>query len=198
MTELHDAVITYIRTTGADITQHTMMLAGVSADDVDGCKRFYETYVRNGLVDKRGDHDEAVVQTTEISKHIWIHKFGSDQLRKAYDLGYPCVVGYLRERANHEGLRGYTIDFDNSMKTTPIDCPSVAAMAEIDRLAYRYKPWVVMLLSVRRLDNGFRTYPHREACVVMFMGYAFFKYVDEGLNRCNCLQMGIEQKRKVL
>lgn len=127
----------------------------------------------------RHDPDKAAMQKAEVGEHIWISKFGSDRLRKARDLGHPCDECYLTERARYEGLSGYTIDFEKSMKTEPIMCPSVAAIAEIERLAYRYKPRVVKLIYVRRSGDKLFTHPHREACVVSFMGYKFFKCIKE-------------------
>ncbi len=44
--ELHDAVLTYIQTTGSDITEETKKIADVSDDAVERCKRFYEMHIK--------------------------------------------------------------------------------------------------------------------------------------------------------
>ena len=46
MSELHDAVMTYIQVTGADITEETKKIAEMMDDDVIGCKRLYRMYKR--------------------------------------------------------------------------------------------------------------------------------------------------------
>ena len=46
MTELHDAVMTYIQCTGADITDETKKIAEITDDNVIGCKRFNKLYIR--------------------------------------------------------------------------------------------------------------------------------------------------------
>lgn len=43
-TELHDAVLTYIQVTGADITEKTKAIADLTDDDVIRSKRFHEMY----------------------------------------------------------------------------------------------------------------------------------------------------------
>ena len=44
MSELHDAVMTYIQVTGADITEETKEIAEMTDDDVAGCKQFHKRY----------------------------------------------------------------------------------------------------------------------------------------------------------
>lgn len=46
MSELRDAVMTYIQFTGADITEETKKIAGMTDDDVIRCKRFNEMYTK--------------------------------------------------------------------------------------------------------------------------------------------------------
>ena len=46
MSELHDAVMTYIQVTGADITEETKKIAEMTDDDVTRCKQFNKMYVR--------------------------------------------------------------------------------------------------------------------------------------------------------
>lgn len=46
-TELHDAVLTYIQVTGADITEETKKIAEITDGDVRRGKMFYEMYERD-------------------------------------------------------------------------------------------------------------------------------------------------------
>ena len=46
MSELRDAVMTYIQVTGADITEETKKIAEMTDDDVTRCKQFNKMYVR--------------------------------------------------------------------------------------------------------------------------------------------------------
>jgi hypothetical protein len=133
---------------------------------------------------KLRDHDK------KIGRYLWIKAHGSDQLRKAYDLGYKCEERYLLERARYEGLVGYDIDWCGTMKTKPCPCPSVEAIAEIESKlnrpdAYRHylkAEYVVYVRNIRRRDERYSVNPHKEACVVSFMGYKFFKYIQHDLD----------------
>ena len=43
--EIHDAAMTYIQVTGADIAEETKRIAEITDDDVTRSKRFHEMYM---------------------------------------------------------------------------------------------------------------------------------------------------------
>lgn len=69
----------------------------------------------------------------ESKKSDWISLHGSDELKKAYGLGYPCKKRYYKEYAYMILGDEYIQDYDGVVDTKPMCCPTLPAMIELER-----------------------------------------------------------------
>ena len=81
-------------------------------------------------------------------KQRWIQTHGSDYLRRATALGYPCARRYLQERAERELPSGFFIAEDpGPAQRLTVDEPSERALDLVETLRAQGYPAVVVRTS---------------------------------------------------
>jgi len=94
-------------------------------------------------------------------KEQWIQKHGSDYLRRATALGYPCTWRYLRERAEHDLPDGFFAIRDHG-QWIAVEEPSEKALDLVEALIAKGHSAMV----VKTLNGG------SEAVVIRdYLGY---------------------------
>jgi len=102
--------------------------------------------------------------TTMVDKKeqeaLWILTHGSEYLKRATRLGYPCTWRYLRERAEHDLPEGFFAMQDHG-QWIPVDEPSENALDMVESLLAQGHSATV----VKTLNGG-------EAVIIRdFLGY---------------------------
>lgn len=121
--------------------------------------------------------DATAKAVKEANRKNWIFERGSDYLRRATALGYNCQRQYVTERAALE-FPGFELDFDDQACWKSRNCPSEAALVEVEVLIEAGHNaevvWLTEPVVTTRDDDG---YPEPfDPCEAIVIKYYLGKY----------------------
>lgn len=83
----------------------------------------------------------AAKEAIKADRLAWIKNHGSDHLKKAIAAGYNCQRKYVEERSAFE-FTEFDLDFDDQLQHRSRSCPSLDALAWLDRFPQGRIVWV--------------------------------------------------------
>jgi hypothetical protein len=123
----------------------------------------------------------AAKEAIKADRLAWIKNHGSDHLKKAIAAGYNCQRKYVEERSAFE-FTEFDLDFDDQLKHRSRSCPSLDALAWLDRFPQGQIIWVEKRHDHSDDDEDYEdelNYEGEEAIVIEnYLGkYGLVKYL---------------------